>query len=136
MKTTQRRGDQVDDKKNEKPPSIAAMLAQVRPGTDIEAAEMLRKVVAAVVETGKAGSLVIRLDVKPAGTGDGSVDVFDKLTPKIPEKTRMGARAFITPEGDLSRYDPNAMPLWDEDIRDAGAHVDLKTGEIKEAPEA
>lgn len=124
------------DKEKEKPPSIAAMLAQVRPGTDIEAAEMLRKVVAAVIDTGKAGSLVIRLDVKPAGVGDGSVDVFDKLTPKIPEKTRMGARAFITKEGDLSRYDPNAMPLWQEDdIRNAG-DVDLHTGEIKEAPGA
>ena len=124
------------DKEKEKPPSIAAMLAQVRPGTDIEAAEMLRKVVAAVIDTGKAGSLVIRLDVKPAGVGDGSVDVFDKLTPKIPEKTRMGARAFITKEGDLSRYDPNAMPLWQEDdIRNAG-DVDFHTGEIKEAPGA
>ena len=120
----------------EKPPSIAAMLAQVRPGTDIEAAEMLRKVVAAVIDTGKAGSLVIRLDVKPAGVGDGSVDVFDKLTPKIPEKTRMGARAFITKDGDLSRYDPNAMPLWEEEVRDAGVDFDAGTGEIKEAPGA
>lgn len=125
----------MEEKKKSRPPSFAAMLAQVRPGTDIEAAEMLRKVVAAVKETGKTGSLVIRLDVKPAGTDEDAVDVFDKLTPRIPEKSRNGARAFITPEGDLSRTDPNAMPLWqDEDIRDAGA--DPRTGEIKEAPGA
>lgn len=72
----------------EKPPSFAAMLAAVRPGTDIEAAETLRKVVAAVKDTGKVGSLVIRLDVKPADGGLDAVIVTDKLTQKIPEKTR------------------------------------------------
>ncbi len=125
------------NKKDEAPPSLAAMLARVRPGTDIEAAETLRKVTAAVQETGKVGSLVIRLDVKPADGGIDAVVVTDKITSKIPEKTRIGSLAFITETGDLSRTDPSAMPLFtDEDIRDAGANVDLRTGEIKEAPEA
>ena len=126
-----------EKKKDEKPPSFAAMLAQVRPGTDIEAAETLRKVVAAVKETGKTGSLVIRLDVKAADGGLDAVVVTDKISQKIPEKTRVGAMAFITPSGDLSRTDPSAMPLFtDEDIRTAGGDVDLRTGEIKEAPGA
>ena len=127
-----------NQKKDEKPPSFAAMLAQVRPRTDVEAAETLRKVIEAVKATGKVGSIVLRLDVKPAGTDENAVDVFDRITTKIPEKTRMGARAFITPDGDLSRTDPQSMPLFedDEDIRDAGAHVDYNTGEIKEAPGA
>jgi hypothetical protein len=121
----------------ERPPMLSAMLAQVRPGTDVEAAETLRKVIAAVQDTGKVGSLVIRLDVKPADGGIDAVVVTDKLTPKIPEKTRIGSLAFITKDGDLSRTDPSAMPLFtDEDIRDAGANVDLNTGEIKEAPGA
>lgn len=126
----------AEKERKDRPPSFAAMLAQVRPGTDIEAAETLRKVVAAVKETGKVGSLTIRLDVKPAGTDDRAVDVFDKITPKLPEKTRMGARAFITEEGDLSRTDPSAMPLWEEEVRDAGVPFDRDTGEIKEAPGA
>lgn len=121
----------------ERPPMLSAMLAQVRPGTDVEAAETLRKVIAAVQDTGKVGSLVIRLDVKPADGGIDAVVVTDKLTSKIPEKTRIGSLAFVTASGDLSRSDPSAMPLFtDEDIRDAGAHVDPRTGEIKEAPGA
>ena len=121
----------------ERPPMLSAMLAQVRPGTDVEAAEMLRKVIAAVQDTNKVGSLVIRLDVKPADGGIDAVIVTDKLTSKIPEKTRIGSLAFITQDGDLSRSDPSAMPLFtDEDIRDAGANVDPRTGEIKEAPGA
>jgi hypothetical protein len=135
--TTQRKGYQVGtEKNNEKPPSFAAMLAQVRPRTDVEAAEMLRKVIEAVKATGKVGSITIRLDVKPADGLTDAVVVYDRLSQKVPEKTREGSMAFITREGDLSRTDPSAMPLWDEDIRDAGAHVDLQTGEIKEAPGA
>lgn len=126
----------MEDKK-ESPPSLSVMLARVRPGTDVEAAETLRKVTAAVQETGKVGSLVIRLDVKPADGGIDAVVVTDKITSKIPEKTRIGSLAFITETGDLSRTDPSAMPLFtDEDIRDAGAYVDPRTGEIKEAPGA
>lgn len=135
--TTQRKGYQVGtEKKDEKPPSFAAMLAQVRPRTDVEAAEMLRKVIEAVKATGKVGSITIRLDVKPADGLSDAVVVYDRLSQKVPEKTREGSMAFITRDGDLSRTDPSAMPLWEEDIRDAGADVDLSTGEIKEAPGA
>lgn len=132
--TTIKEGALMAQQEKEKPPSFAAMLAAVRPGTDIEAAETLRKVVAAVKDTGKVGSLVIRLDVKPADGGLDAVIVTDKITQKIPEKTRIGALAFVTAEGDLSRTDPTTAPLFtDEDIRDAGGHIDPKTGEIKEA---
>lgn len=121
----------------ERPPSFAAMLAQVRPRTDVEAAETLRRVIEAVKATGKVGSITIRLDVKPADGMSEAVVVHDRIASKIPEKTREGSMAFVTKEGDLSRTDPSAMPLFeDEDIRDAGAHVDPRTGEIKEAPGA
>ena len=110
------------------------MLANVRPRTDVEAAETLRRVIEGVKTTGKVGSLVIRLDVKPADGMHEAVVVTDKLTSKIPEKTREGSMAFVTANGDLSRTDPSAMPLFrDEDIRDAdGTQYDARTGEIKE----
>lgn len=127
----------ADQKKDEKPPSFAAMLAQVRPRTDAELAETLRKVIEAVKATGKVGTVTLRLDVKPADGLMDAVVVYDRITQKVPEKTREGSMAFITREGDLSRTDPSAMPLFqDEDIRDAGVHVDYQTGEIKEAPGA
>ncbi|AXA97616.1 hypothetical protein [Microbacterium sp. PM5] len=124
------------DKEKEKPPSFAAMLAQVRPRTDVEAAETLRKVIEAVKATGKVGSITIRLDVKPADGLMDAVVVYDRITQKVPEKTREGSMAFITRDGDLSRTDPGAMPLWEEEVRDAGMDFDRQSGEIKEAPEA
>lgn len=125
------------ENQKERPPSFAAMLAQVRPRTDVEAAETLRKVIEAVKATGKVGSITIRLDVKPADGLSDAVVVYDRISQKVPEKTREGSMAFVTREGDLSRTDPSAMPLFeDEDIRDASANVDLNTGEIKEAPGA
>ncbi|MGI6878793.1 hypothetical protein [Microbacterium sp. gxy059] len=128
----------ANEKKKERPPSFAAMLAQVRPRTDVEAAETLRKVIEAVKATGKVGSITLRLDVKPADGMSEAVVVVDKITQKVPEKTREGSMAFVTKDGDLSRSDPSAMPLFeDEDIRDAGGvRFDVNTGEIKEAPEA
>ena len=124
------------DKEKEKPPSFAAMLAQVRPRTDVEAAETLRKVIEAVKATGKVGTLTIRLDVKPADGLMDAVVVYDRITQKVPEKTREGSMAFITRDGDLSRTDPGAMPLWEEEVRDAGVNFGRQTGEIKEVPEA
>lgn len=135
--TTNRKDDpMVDKKQDEKPPSFAAMLAQVRPRTDVEAAEMLRKVIEAVKATGKVGSITLRLDVKPADGLMDAVVVYDRLSQKVPEKTREGSMAFVTREGDLSRTDPGAMPLWEEEVRDAGVRFDAQTGEVKEANEA
>lgn len=125
------------ENKNERPPSFAAMLAQVRPRTDVEAAETLRKVIEAVKATGKVGSITIRLDVKPADGLTDAVVVYDRIAQKVPEKTREGSMAFITKDGDLSRSDPSQMPLFeDEDVRDASANADPRTGEIKETPNA
>lgn len=121
----------------ERPPSFAAMLAQVRPRTDVEAAETLRTVIEAVKATGKVGSITIRLDVKPADGLTDAVVVYDRISQKVPEKTREGSMAFITKDGDLSRSDPSQMPLFeDDDVRDASANADPRTGEIKETPNA
>ena len=135
--TTTRKDTQVDEKKNEKPPSFAAVLAQIRPRTDVELAEGLTSVIEAVKATGKAGRISVTFEVKPADGMHEAVVVNDKIALKLPEKTREGSMAFVTREGGLSRTDPGAMPLFeDEDIRDAGANYDPRTGEIKEAPGA
>lgn len=135
--TITREGNQVEtEEKKEQPPSFSAMLAQVRPRTDVEAAETLRKVIDAVKATGKVGSITLSLTVKPADGLNEAVVVHDKITQKIPEKTREGSMAFITKDGDLSRTDPSAMPLWEEEVRDAGVRFDAQTGEVKEAGEA
>lgn len=129
---------QVDKKKeNEKPPSFAAMLASIRPSTDVELAENLSKLIEEVKATGKKGTLSVIFEVKPVNGGDRLVIVNDALKVRLPERTREGTTAFVTDDNGLSRSDPTSSPLFtDEDIRDAGGNVDHRTGEIKEAPEA
>lgn len=137
--TTYRKEGPMADKKEpgRETPSFAAVLASIRPRTDAELAENLTALIEAVKATGKPGRLTVAFEVKPLGGGENAVLFNDKIALKLPEKNRDGSIAYIGRDGKLQRTDPSAMPLFeDEDIRDAGAHVDLQTGEIKEAPEA
>jgi len=113
-------------------PSFAAVLATIRPTTDVELAEGLTDVIEAVKATGKAGSIVVRFDVKPLDGGGTAVIVNDKITLKLPEKNREGSIAYIGDGNKLQRTDPTAMPLFDDDIREPAAYADPNTGEIKE----
>ncbi|WDH77884.1 hypothetical protein PTQ19_10160 [Microbacterium esteraromaticum] len=126
----------VEEKKKE-PGSFAAMLASIRPSTDVELAENLSKLIEEVKATGKKGTLSVVFEVKPVNGGDRLVIINDALKLRLPERTREGTTAFVTDSNGLSRSDPTSSPLFtDEDIRDAGANVNPRTGEIKEAPEA
>lgn len=77
-----------------------------------EAAETLRKVIEAMEAMGTVGSITIKLDVEPADGLMHAVVVQDRISQKVPEKTREGSMAFITQAGDPSRTDPSAMPLF------------------------
>lgn len=116
--------------------SFAAVLASIRPRTDAELAEELTKLIEAVKATGKAGALTVRFDVKLVDGGGTAVLINDKITKNLPEKNREGSIAYIGYDNKLQRTDPTAMPLFDEDIRDAPDYADPRTGEIKEAPNA
>lgn len=113
--------------------SFAAVLASIRPRTDVELAEGLTTLIEAVKTTGKAGSLTVKFDVKLVDAGATAVIINDKIAIKMPEKNREGSIAYIGQDNKLQRTDPSAMPLFDDDIRDV---VDPATGEIKEAPNA
>ncbi|MCI2958203.1 hypothetical protein MN032_10890 [Agromyces atrinae] len=116
------------------PGSFAAVLASIRPKTDVELAEKLSKLIEEVKATGKKGTLSIAFEVKPVDGGGQAVIVNDSIRVRAPERTREGSMAFIGEGNRLQRTDPSAMPLFDDDIRDAPANVDPNTGEIKEAP--
>jgi hypothetical protein len=126
----------VTDQREEpkRPQGLSEILASIRPGADIELGEEMSKLIDAVKDTGKAGSLTYAISVKLADGNGSAVIIGDKISAKRPEKDRATSIAYIGEDNRLQRTDPNSMPLWDEDIRDAGAHVDLQTGEIKEAP--
>jgi hypothetical protein len=118
--------------------SFAAVLASIRPKTDIELADGLTKLIEAVKTTGKPGSLSVRFDVKLVDGGGTAVIVNDRIAMKLPEKNREGSIAYIGEGNKLQRTDPTAMPLFaEEDIRTASDYdADPRTGEIKEVPNA
>lgn len=64
----------------------------------------LQKIVAAVTETNKGGSLTLKIDVKPHG--DGAVMVLAAVTAKLPRAQGGSAIFFVTPENNLERQDP------------------------------
>lgn len=136
--TTNRKGVHMDaTKENPRPQGLSEILATVRPNADAELGQELSALVEAVNTTGKAGTLTYTLSVKPAGSSGHTVEIADKITAKRPEKSRATSIAFVGEGNTLHRNDPTTAPLFqDEDIRDAGAHVDFRTGEIKEAPGA
>lgn len=71
--------------------------------------EQLQQLVAAVVETGKGGTITLRLDVKPHG--DGATMVTAHIGTKLPKAQGGGAIFFITPENNLERQDPRQADL-------------------------
>lgn len=113
---------------------FATFLASTRPKTNVEMSEELQKLVAAVKDTGKQGSITLTITLKPV---DGTTDVLgvhDAIKVSKPERTRLGSLAYPDKNNNLSRTDPNTMPLFDDAdlIRDMGA--DASTGEVKEPP--
>ncbi|WP_065961221.1 hypothetical protein [Curtobacterium sp. UCD-KPL2560] len=120
------------DETQKKPGSFAAFLASTRPKTDLELHEELTKLVAAIEETGKGGTITLTLELKPIDDAVSALKVNDKITVKRPEKNRQGSITYVDRDHTLSRRDPSSMPLFDDDdIRNAPAH-DPATGEIKE----
>ena len=74
-----------------------------------EAAEKLSALVLAVDQTGKAGSLTIKIDLRKATAG--AMAVKGKVTVKPPEPAPFEALLFPTPEGNLLSEDPRQQRL-------------------------
>ncbi|CAN5420520.1 hypothetical protein BH09ACT9_BH09ACT9_00200 [soil metagenome] len=118
--------------KAKEPGSFAAFLAQQRPKTDIELYEELRKLVAAVRDTGKQGTIAVKITVKPLDDSGSALVINDEITVKRPERNRDNSIAYVDVDNNLHRRDPSSMPLFnDDDIRDMPAH-NPATGEVKD----
>ncbi|UGQ45102.1 hypothetical protein [Massilia endophytica] len=79
----------------------------------------LSELLAAVKETGKPGSLTLKIDVKPSGRGSDvdKVSIIDTITAKVPKPDRGSDFFWLTEDNDLSRNHPRQHNL---DLRDAG----------------
>ena len=74
-----------------------------------EASDELNKVVSAVEETGKQGSVTLKISVKKA-TRSGAMHIAGNVTSKLPDMPHE-AMMFPTPEGNLVTNDPNQENL-------------------------
>lgn len=72
-----------------------------------ELSTRLHELIEAVRETGKAGAIALKIDVKPiSGTDGRTVTVADTVTSKVPRTERPKSIFFVDNTGNLSRTDP------------------------------
>lgn len=110
---------------------FATFLATVRPRTADELGEKLRSVVRAVKDTGKVGSVTLTVQIKPLDGDVSIMQVFDQIKVNIPEHDRKGSLAYPDESDNLTRSDPNSLPLFQDesDIKSpptTPAHEDVK----------
>ena len=91
---------------------FAATLQEIRKGElVVELADLMRGLVAGVIEVGKPGTLTLTIKVKPAARRDEAVIVEDDVVVKQPRPDRPASIFFASAEGDLSRHNPNQPEL-------------------------
>lgn len=103
------------------------VISDLRDGGCVEdLSDVLRKVVAAVHETGKTGEIVIKLKVIPAGAR--TVMIEDSINEKLPQATPEKSMFFVLKDNSLSRRDP-AQPELPLKIVESDNIQDLRKAE-------
>ena len=94
------------------PRPITDLLRELRNGQLLEdLASQMATLVSAVESTGKAGSLTLKLDVKPFEKHGGAMVVRDTIKLAAPKIESSGTVLFATPEGALQRSNPRQDDL-------------------------
>lgn len=89
---------------------FAAVLQEIRGGhCHNELGEKLTGLVDAVVEHGKAGTLTLRIDVRPTSPGDAMVLITDTVAVKKPEAPAPSSMFFVDDDRNLTREDPRQL---------------------------
>jgi hypothetical protein len=90
---------------------FAAVLQKIQNGrTHDELSVGMRDLVAAVIETGKAGTLTFTIKVAPS-KAEGIVELSDKVDFKPPKFERPASIFFVDDEHNLSRSDPRQQEI-------------------------
>lgn len=79
--------------------------------THDELSDALQELVAAVAESGKAGTLTLKISVKPAGRDSGALEVGADVKVAPPKSSPGVAIFFATPENNLQRQDPRQTSM-------------------------
>lgn len=90
-----------------------------RGALDAVATEKLRELVAAIMATGKKGTLTLKLEVSKDNNTDTVVRVCGAISTKVPEFDRANTYLFGTHDGGLLRNDPEQgrLPLGPIEVR-------------------
>lgn len=92
---------------------ITDILRDMRRGRIVDdATEALEEVVKAVDATEKAGSVTIKITVKPSKDGGWEKTLSTAISTSIPRKDSPDAVFFSNADGDLVRDDPDQRPLF------------------------
>lgn len=91
--------------------TITEVLMGLRDGGAVEElATELRSLAAAVTATGKAGKVVLTIDMK--SNGKDAVTITDKVAVTLPKPDPMATMFYVTDDAGLTRRDPR-QPAMD-----------------------
>lgn len=100
--------------KRSEPQDFASVLMQHAKGrAHAEASRRLAEVVEAVMDTGKQGSITIKLTISPDKDGERLVKIADAITAKAPQESRKSLW-FPDDDGNLHRNNPNQQSMFSE----------------------
>lgn len=91
-----------------------------------EATKKLAEVITAVTETGKAGSITVKLQFTADKDNPMLIKVADKVTATIPTEVRRSVW-FADDDGSLHRNDPKQGSLFGDEPEDVVPHTPKNT---------
>lgn len=111
-------------------PFLAAMRTALRPEVLLRAGDDLGEVIQAVKETGKKGTLTLRIELTPDDRDPSVVAVTADTTKKVPRLTIHGQLLWPLPNGRLSRKNPaqlefDGLSAVDGTTHDNGSQEDV-----------
>jgi len=93
--------------------AFMSLLQQHRHGEILsDLSESIRKVTQAVQDSGRGGSITLKIDIRPASKGRaGALVVEDEIKEKMPTEDKTGSIFFADKNYNLIRDDPNQTVL-------------------------
>ena len=102
--------DPVADERPQTKPFAAFLQGQRRGGLHGEVSDAFAELVAACMEQEKAGSLTLKIEVKPNKDGE-TVQITDALAVKLPPVPKQPSMFFADSNGNVSRHNPRQPEL-------------------------
>ncbi len=94
------------------PPSALSIIGQIRRGQLVEElSELVAALSRDVVASRKAGSITIKLVVRPSKLAENGVEMADSVSVKVPPRETKPTLFFASAEGALTRDDPRQGEL-------------------------